>query len=127
MTSPSAKQEGKERKSGCSPAGVRRSEVRRRAANDHHQHQPISSDRKATCEIELYLNTSGDDIDRAEACTVTPPADKLTSREISRTTTFGAHDGLLAEKQTYVVTDVPATVIETEVRTETTGKTLTLN
>lgn len=71
--------------------------------------------------IELYLNPAGDDVERAEA--YAEGKDKLTLREQSRTTT-GTRMTYTAERETYVVTGVPATVVD-ECGRETTGKTLT--
>ena len=71
--------------------------------------------------IELYLVPGGDDVERAEGYAA--PNDKLTLREVNRTTT-GARMTYTAEKETYVVTGAPATVID-ECGRETIGKTLT--
>jgi lipopolysaccharide transport protein LptA len=72
--------------------------------------------------IELYLKPSGDDVERAEGYAA--PDDKLTLREPTRTTT-GARLTYTAEKETYVVTGLPAVVID-QCGRENTGKTLTL-
>jgi lipopolysaccharide export system protein LptA len=71
--------------------------------------------------IELYLKPGGDDVDRAEGYAA--PNEKLTLREVHRTTT-GARMTYTADKETYVVTGAPATVID-ECGRETIGKTLT--
>ncbi|HEY7287545.1 MAG TPA: LPS export ABC transporter periplasmic protein LptC [Vicinamibacterales bacterium] len=71
--------------------------------------------------IELYLAPGGDDVERAEGYAA--PNDKLTLREVTRTTT-GARMTYTAEKETYVVTGAPATLID-ECGRETIGKTLT--
>jgi lipopolysaccharide transport protein LptA len=71
--------------------------------------------------IELYLNPSGDDVERAEA--YAEGKEKLTLREQNRTTT-GARMTYTAEGEKYVVTGVPATVVD-ECARETIGRTLT--
>jgi lipopolysaccharide export system protein LptA len=71
--------------------------------------------------IELYLNPAGDDVVRAEA--YADPKRKLTLREQNRTTT-GTRMTYTAERTTYVVTGVPATVLD-ECGRETIGRTLT--
>ncbi len=71
--------------------------------------------------IELYLKLGGDDVERAEGYAA--PNEKLTLREVHRTTT-GARMTYTADKETYVVTGAPATLID-ECGRETIGKTLT--
>ncbi len=71
--------------------------------------------------IELYLNESGDDVQRAEA--YAEAKEKLTLREQNRTTT-GTRMTYTADRETYVVTGVPATVVD-ECGRETIGRTLT--
>jgi lipopolysaccharide export system protein LptA len=71
--------------------------------------------------IELYLKPSDDDVERAEGYAA--PNDKLTLREPNRTTT-GARLTYTADKETYVVTGSPATVID-QCSRETIGRTLT--
>jgi lipopolysaccharide transport protein LptA len=71
--------------------------------------------------IELYLNVDGDDVERAEA--YAEGKEKLTLREQNRTTT-GTRMTYTADRETYVVTGVPATVID-ECTRETIGRTLT--
>jgi lipopolysaccharide transport protein LptA len=71
--------------------------------------------------IELYLRESGDEVDRAEAYAV--PTDVLTLREQNRTTK-GTRMTYTADRETYVVKGVPATVVD-ECARETTGSTLT--
>ena len=56
--------------------------------------------------IELYLKLGGDDVERAEGYAA--PNEKLTLREVHRTTT-GARMTYTADKETYVVTGAPAT------------------
>ncbi|HEV3061601.1 MAG TPA: LptA/OstA family protein [Vicinamibacterales bacterium] len=72
--------------------------------------------------IELYLKPGGDDVERAEG--YAGPDDKLTLREPTRTTT-GSRLTYTSDKETYVVTGLPATVID-QCGRENTGKTLTL-
>jgi len=71
--------------------------------------------------IELYLNVDGDDVERAEA--YADGKEKLTLREQNRTTT-GTRMTYTADREAYVVTGVPATVID-ECARETIGRTLT--
>jgi lipopolysaccharide transport protein LptA len=71
--------------------------------------------------IELYFKPAGDDVERAEGYAA--PDDKLTLREPTRTTT-GARLTYTADKETYVVTGRPATVID-QCSRETIGRTLT--
>ena len=75
----------------------------------------------SAAKIELYLMPSGDDVDRAEA--YADAKEKMTLREQNRTTT-GARLTYTADRETYVVTGVPATVVD-ECGRETIGKTLT--
>jgi LPS export ABC transporter protein LptC/lipopolysaccharide transport protein LptA len=129
MTSTIREQEGKEKKkervqSTGTSNDLKYEDGARRMTYTGAAHLVGPEGDMSAAKIELYLNTSGDDVDRAEAYTAAPPADKLTLREINRTTT-GARMTYTAEKQTYVVTGVPATVID-ECGRETTGKTLTL-
>jgi lipopolysaccharide export system protein LptA len=72
--------------------------------------------------IEVYLKPSGDDVERVEGYAAAD--DKLTLREPTRTTT-GAHLTYTAANERYLVTGLPASVVEHCGR-ETTGKTLTL-
>jgi lipopolysaccharide export system protein LptA len=72
--------------------------------------------------IELYLNPAGDDVERAEA--YAEGSEKMTLREQNRTTT-GARLTYTAAQETYVVTGLPALVVD-ECGRETTGKTLTM-
>jgi lipopolysaccharide transport protein LptA len=72
--------------------------------------------------IQLYLQAEGDDVDRAEA--YADAKEKMTLRETNRTTT-GVHMTYTADNETYVVTGIPATVID-DCGRETIGKTLTL-
>jgi lipopolysaccharide export system protein LptA len=71
--------------------------------------------------IELYLNQAADDVDRAEA--YAEGKEKVTLREQNRTTT-GTRMTFTGGNQTYVVTGVPATIID-ECGRETIGRTLT--
>lgn len=71
--------------------------------------------------IELYLQKDGDEVERAEA--YADAADKMTLKEQSRTTT-GNRMSYNADKETYIVKGLPATVID-ECGRETTGTTLT--
>jgi LPS export ABC transporter protein LptC/lipopolysaccharide transport protein LptA len=71
--------------------------------------------------IQLYLQAEGDDVDRAEA--YADDKEKMTLREQTRTTT-GLHMTYTAARETYVVTGVPATVVD-DCGRETIGKTLT--
>jgi lipopolysaccharide transport protein LptA len=71
--------------------------------------------------IELYLTASGDELERAEA--YTEGEDKLTLREQQRTTT-GARMTYTAARETYVVTGLPAKIVD-ECARETIGRTLT--
>lgn len=75
----------------------------------------------SAAKIELYLKPSGDDVERAEA--YADAKEKMTLREQNRTTT-GARLTYTADRETYVVTGVPATVVD-ECGRETIGKTLT--
>jgi lipopolysaccharide export system protein LptA len=72
--------------------------------------------------IDVYLKPSGDDVERVEGYAA--PDDKLTLREPTRTTT-GAHLTYTAANERYLVTGLPASVVE-QCGRETTGKTLTL-
>ena len=72
--------------------------------------------------IEVYLKPSGDDVERVEGYAAAD--DKLTLREPTRTTT-GAHLTYTAANERYLVTGLPASVVE-QCGRETTGKTLTL-
>jgi lipopolysaccharide export system protein LptA len=72
--------------------------------------------------IQLYLQAEGDDVDRAEA--YADDKEKMTLRETNRTTT-GVHMTYTADNETYVVTGIPATVVD-DCGRETIGKTLTL-
>ena len=67
--------------------------------------------------IELYLKTSGDELDRAEAY------EKLTLREQNRTTT-GARMTYTTADEKYVISGVPVTIVD-ECKRETVGRTLT--
>jgi LPS export ABC transporter protein LptC/lipopolysaccharide transport protein LptA len=71
--------------------------------------------------IELYLQSDSDEVDRAEAYTDT--GEKMTLREPHRVTT-GTRMTYTAEKETYLVTGLPAVVVD-ECGRETTGHTLT--
>jgi lipopolysaccharide export system protein LptA len=71
--------------------------------------------------IDLFLNPSGDDVDRAEGYAA--PDKTLTLHETNRTTT-GARLTYTAANETYVVTGLPATLVD-ECARETIGKTLT--
>lgn len=71
--------------------------------------------------IELYLRSEGDELERAEA--YADKDEKLTLREQHRTTT-GNRMTYTADKETYVVNGLPATVID-ECARETIGRTLT--
>lgn len=75
----------------------------------------------AASKIELYLSESGDDVERAEG--YTDGDDKMTLKEQNRTTT-GKRLSYTAEKETYKVTGLPATVVD-ECGRETIGSTLT--
>lgn len=75
----------------------------------------------AAATIELYLKQSGDELDHAEAYAA--PTEVLTLREQNRTTT-GARMTYTADRETYVIKGVPATVVD-ECARETTGSTLT--
>ena len=67
--------------------------------------------------IELYLKSSGDELERLEAY------DTLTLREQNRTTT-GSRMTYTTADEKYVVTGTPVTIID-QCERETTGKTLT--
>lgn len=71
--------------------------------------------------IELYLDPSGDELERAEA--YAEKEDKLTLREQHRTTT-GNRMTYTAGTETYVINGLPATVVD-ECGRETIGRTLT--
>jgi len=71
--------------------------------------------------IELYLAPDSDDVTRAEAYADAP--DKMTLKEQNRTTT-GNRMSYTADKETYVVKGLPATVVD-ECARETIGTTLT--
>lgn len=71
--------------------------------------------------IELYLEAESDEVTRAEAYADAP--DKMTLKEPHRTTT-GNRMSYTADKETYVVKGLPATVLD-ECGRETTGATLT--
>jgi lipopolysaccharide export system protein LptA len=75
----------------------------------------------SAAKIELYLKTSGDELDRAEA--FGDATDKMTLREQNRTTT-GVHMTYTADREIYVVDGLPATVVD-ECGRETIGRTLT--
>lgn len=71
--------------------------------------------------IELYLQKDGDEVQRAEA--YAEGSDKMTLKEAHRTTT-GNRMSYDADKETYIVKGLPATVLD-ECGRETTGTTLT--
>jgi lipopolysaccharide transport protein LptA/LPS export ABC transporter protein LptC len=75
----------------------------------------------SAAKIELYLKPSGDELERAEA--YADATDKMTLREQNRTTT-GAHMTYTADRETYVVDGLPATVVD-ECGRQTIGRTLT--
>ena len=72
--------------------------------------------------IELYLKPDGEEVSRAEA--YAEGTDKMTLKEPNRTTT-GNRMTYEADKETYVVKGLPATVLD-ECGRETIGTTLTL-
>jgi LPS export ABC transporter protein LptC/lipopolysaccharide transport protein LptA len=71
--------------------------------------------------IELYLKEDGEEVQRAEA--YADAADKMTLKETHRTTT-GNRMSYDADKETYIVKGLPATVLD-ECGRETIGTTLT--
>jgi lipopolysaccharide transport protein LptA len=75
----------------------------------------------SAAKIELYLKPSGDELERAEA--YADATDKMTLREQNRTTT-GTHMTYTADRETYVVDGLPATIVD-ECGRETIGRTLT--
>jgi LPS export ABC transporter protein LptC len=82
---------------------------------DVHMNGP-DGDMKAA-KIELYLKSSGDELERLEAY------DALTLREQNRTTT-GSRMTYTTVDEKYVVTGTPVTIVD-QCERETTGKTLT--
>jgi len=72
--------------------------------------------------FEAYLKPSGSELERAEAYDTT---NVLTLREQGRTTT-GSHLTYTSDEEIYVVTGLPATVVDSCGR-ETKGRTLTLH
>lgn len=92
-------------------------ESSRRATYDGSAHLSGPQGDMTADRIELYLQTSGDEIDRAEAY------DKLTLREQSRTTT-GARMTYTTANETYVITGLPVTIVD-ECGRESVGQKLT--
>jgi len=75
----------------------------------------------SAAKIELYFRPDGDEVERAEA--YGDATEKMTLREQNRTTT-GLRMTYTADQEQYVVTGLPATVID-ECARETIGRTLT--
>jgi len=126
MTSTLREQEGKDKKKERVPSTGTSNELKyedalRRMTYTGAAHLVGPEGDMSASKIELYLKESGDDVQRAEGYTAS--GEKLTLREVNRTTT-GARMTYTAEKETYVVTGAPATVID-ECGRETTGRTLT--
>ena len=92
-------------------------EAPRRATYTGDAHLSSSQGDITAAKIELYLEPSGDELNRAEAY------DALTLREQSRKTT-GTRMTYTAADQTYVVTGVPVTILD-ECGRETVGRKLT--
>lgn len=120
------KQEGPDKKkervqSTASAADLKYEDAPRRLTYTGGAHMVGPEGDITAAKIELYLKPNGDDVDRAEA--YAEGGEKLTLREQSRTTT-GARMTYTADRETYIVTGLPATVID-ECGRETTGRTLT--
>jgi LPS export ABC transporter protein LptC len=92
-------------------------EATRRATYTGDAHLSGSEGDMTATKIELYLEPSGDELDKAEAY------DALTLREQNRKTT-GTRMTYTADDETYVVTGLPVTILD-ECGRETVGRKLT--
>jgi LPS export ABC transporter protein LptC/lipopolysaccharide transport protein LptA len=93
-------------------------DARRRLTYTGEAHMTGSEGDMSAATIELYLKSSGNELERVEA------QQDLTLREQNRKTT-GIHLTYTSADEKYIVTGAPATVVD-ECDRETTGKTLTL-